>query len=149
MDEFFGRAKGQIGESGDIYSREVSHCSSKTARRNTEMAVEVRNEVRERTSEAEFCPDDSPVGEGDGLEDGVAVGEKMREDDMPDSDDCVAGKDGVEVGGGVRRLEGIGMGEVREGTGEPNEPVILLMVKNEENCRYGLLSTGSTEVKFT
>jgi len=41
-------------------------------------------------------------------------------------------KGGVEVEGGVSRLEGIGIDEVNDGTGELKEPDMLSMVKKEE-----------------
>lgn len=92
--------------------------------------VAISSEDRGRLLRAEFCPDDSLVGVGDGLEDdGVAVGE-VREIDIPD--DVGVSEGWVEVEGGVSKLEGIGMGEVSEGTGELKEPVMLLMVKKEE-----------------
>lgn len=47
---------------------------------------------------------------------GVAVGEEIREVVIPD---------GVGVGGGVSRLEGTGMREVNDGTGELKEPDML------------------------
>ena len=76
--------------------------------------------------------------------------------------------DGVSVDkGGVSRLEGIGMEEINDGTGEPRDPDMLSIlsdktrsennkrretwthVKKEEYSLYGPLSTGLTEVKFT
>lgn len=93
------------------------------------MVVVISSEDRGRLLRAEFCPDDSLVGVGDGLEDGVAVGE-VREIDIPD--DVGVSEGWVEVEGGVSKLEGIGMGEVSEGTWELKEPVMLLMVKKEE-----------------
>lgn len=57
------------------------------------------------------------------LEDGVAVGEEIREVDIPDG--VGVGKGGVEGEGGVSRLEGIGMGEVNDGTGELKDPDML------------------------
>jgi len=74
------------------------------------------------------------VGEGDGLEsevaeDGLAVGE-VREVDI--LDDVGIDENGVEVEGGVSKLEGIGMVEVKDGTGEAKEPDMLSMVKKEE-----------------
>lgn len=75
------------------------------------------NENREgRRLRAELCPDDPLARDGDGLESEVAVGE-VREVDIL-----------VEVEGGVSRLEGMGMGEVSEGTGEPREPVMPSML---------------------
>ena len=64
--------------------------------------------------------DGTLVGGDDGLEvdvceNEVAVGEEIREVDIPDDVD-------VEGEGGVSRLEGTGMLEVNDGTGEPNEP---------------------------
>jgi hypothetical protein len=93
------------------------------------MVVVISGEDRGRLLRAEFCPDDSLVGVGDGLEDGVAV-EKVREIDIPD--DVGVSEGWVEEEGGVSKLEGIGMGEVSEGTWELKEPVMLLMVKKEE-----------------
>jgi hypothetical protein len=95
------------------------------------MEATVSRGNRGKMWEAEFCPEDSLVGEGDGLEKEVAVSE-VREVDIPDG--VVVDKGGVEVESesGVSRLEGIGMGEVSEGTGESKEPVMLLMAKNEE-----------------
>ena len=52
------------------------------------------------------------------LEGGVAVGEEIREVDIPD--DVGDGGGGVE--GGVSGLEGTGMREVNDGTGELKEP---------------------------
>ena len=92
------------------------------------MEVMISSEDRGNTLRAELCPDDSLVGVGDGLEDGVAVGE-VREIDIPD--DVSVGEGWVEVEGGVSRLEGIGMGEVSEGTGALKEPVMLLMLNDE------------------
>ena len=94
------------------------------------MSAVVSKVNREEMLEAEFCPDDSLVGGGDGLEDGVAVGE-VREVDIPDG--VVVDKNGVEVEGGVSRLEGIGMGEVNDGTGESKEPVMLLMLNGHSD----------------
>lgn len=56
---------------------------------------------------------------------GATVGE-VREVDIPD------GEDGVEVEGGISTLEGIGMGEVSDGTGELKEPVMLLILNDKE-----------------
>ena len=65
--------------------------------------------------------DGTLVGGDDGLDDvcenEVAVGEEIREVDIPDDV-------GVEGEGGVSRLEGTGMLEVNDGTGEPKEPVM-------------------------
>jgi len=102
----------------------------KIASKSIEMGAMVSSEDRGKMLEAEFCPDDSLVGEGDGLENGVAVGE-VREVVIPD-DDVVVDKDGVEVESGVSVLEGIGMGDVSDGTGESKEPFMLFMVKKEE-----------------
>ena len=77
---------------------------------------------------AEFRSDGALVGEDDGLESdvldgGVAVGEEIREVDIPD---CVeVGGVGVGVEGGVSRLEGTGIREVNDGTGELKEPDML------------------------
>jgi len=116
-------------EGGVYASHDGSHRSSKMARKSVEMGTMVSSEDRGKRLEAEFCPDDSLVGEGDGLENGVAVGE-VREVDIPDG--VVVDKVGVEVEDGVSKLEGIGMGDVSDGTGESKEPVMLLMVKKEE-----------------
>jgi hypothetical protein len=93
----------------------------------------VSNEDRGRAVRAEFCPDDSLVGEGDELEDGVTVGEvavgEIREVDIPDG--IRVDEDGVGVGGGISRLEGIGMEEVSDATGELREPVMPLMLNEE------------------
>jgi hypothetical protein len=114
--------------------------------------------------------DDTLVEGDDGLvndvlEDGVAVGEEIREVDIPDGVDVDKGR--VEGEGGVSRLEGTGMGEVNDGTGELKEPDMLSIldaegrsgddergetwthVKKEEYWVYGLPSTGLREVKVT
>jgi len=101
----------------------------KIASKSIEMGAMVSSEDRGKMLEAEFCPDDSLVGEGDGLENGVAVGE-VREVVIPD--DVVVDEDGVEVESSVSVLEGIGMGDVSDGTGESKEPFMLFMVKKEE-----------------
>lgn len=106
-------------------SNDGCHWSSRTTRKNTVAMISV--EDRGEMLEAEFCPVDLLVREGDGLEDGVAVGE-VREVDIPDGVDV--GRDGVEVEWGVSRLEGIGMGEVNDGTGEAKEPVMLSMLSD-------------------
>lgn len=98
------------------------------ARKGTKTAAVVSNEDRGRALRAEFCPDDSLVGEGDELEDEVAVGE-VREVDIPDG--IRVDDDGVGVEGGISRLEGIGMGEVSDATGELGEPVMPLMLNEE------------------
>lgn len=120
-----------------------------TANESIDIAAIVSREYRGRMWRAEFCPDGSLVGEGDGLENKVEVG-KVREVDIPD---VVVGEgEGVgvvEVEGGVNRLEGIGIEEVSDGMGELREPVISSMVKNEEYWWYGPPFTGLTEVKFT
>ena len=120
-----GRQEGQDGKENEVVyaSHEASHCNSKITRKSTVAMTSV--EDLGEVLEAEFCPVDSLVREGDGLEDGVAVGE-VREVDIPDG--VVVGRVGVEVEWGVSRLEGIGMGDVNDGTGEAKEPVMLSML---------------------
>ena len=70
------------------------------------------------------------VGEDDGLEsevaeDGLAGGGIWEVDIL---DDVGVDEDGVEVEGGVSRLEGTGMGEVSDGTGEAKEPDMSSML---------------------
>jgi len=76
-------------------------------RKSIEVAVMISGEYRGRTLGAEFWSDGALVGGDDGLEDGVcenevAIGEEIREVDIPDGV-------GVEGEGGVSRLEGTGM----------------------------------------
>lgn len=52
--------------------------------------------------------------------------------DIPDG--VGVDKGGVEVEGGVSKLEGIGIDEANDGTGELKEPDMLSMVKKEEYC---------------
>ena len=66
----------------------------------------------------------------DVLEDGVAVGEEIREVVIPDGVDVDKGR--VEGEGGVSRLEGTGMGEVNDGTGELKEPDMLSILMPKE-----------------
>ena len=56
------------------------------------------------------------------LEGGVAVGEEIREVDIPDGVGDGGGGGGGGVEGGVSGLEGTGMREVNDGTGELKEP---------------------------
>lgn len=125
MDEESG-----TGGDGVYVSHNGSHCSSKITRKSIEMSAVVSSAEGGKIPEAVFCPDDSLVGEGDGLEDGVAVGE-VRDVDIPDG--VIVGKDGVDVECGVSRLEGIGMGEVRDGTGESKDPVMLLILSDRQS----------------
>lgn len=93
----------------------------------------VRFEHRGRTLRAEFRSGGALVGEDDGLENGVledgVVVVEIREADIPD--DVSVEEGGVEVEGGVSRLEGIGMDEVSDGTGESKEPVMLTMLNEK------------------
>lgn len=66
------------------------------------------------------------------LEGGVAVGE-IREVDIPDDVDG----GGVEGGGGVSRVEGTGIAEVSDGTGESNEPDMLSILDDEARLDDG------------
>lgn len=128
---------GQKGITGRYMyvSHNGSHCSSKITRESIEIWAIESSQDRGKTLVAEFCPDESLVGEGDGLEDGVAVGE-VREVDIPDG--VIVDRGGVEVECGVSRLEGIGMEEVSDGTGESKEPVMSLMLSEMQSEVRGL-----------
>lgn len=100
------------------------------------------NEDREKMLEAEFCTDESLVGEGEGLVSGVVAIGKVLEVDIPDG--VVVDKDGVGVEGGVSRLEGIGTVEVSDGIGESREPVMLLILNDTSKTRSGDLKRRET-----
>ena len=90
-------------------------------------------EHRERTLRAEFRSDVALVGEDDGLESevgggGLAVGE-IREVDIPDGVGVDEG--GGEVEGGISRLDGICMDEVKDRTGEAKEPDMSSMLNDK------------------
>jgi len=86
------------------------------------------------------------VGEDDGLESKVAedglVGGIWEVDIL---DDVGVDEGGVEVEGGVSRLEGTGMDEVSDGTGEAKEPDMSSML----NTKQGQTTTGEERLERT
>ena len=120
------------------YFHNGSYCSSKRANKSIEVTVMISFEHLERTLRAEFRSDVALVGEDDGLEsevseDGLVVGE-IREVDIPDGvgvDEGGGKVEGGEVEGGISRLEGICMDEVKDGTGEAKEPDMSSMLNDK------------------